>query len=149
MSGQVATTNESPSTFRTSVDCGLFPNTTTTKTTYGLYVMLQIVPSPKRCIAFTCIFRSLCVVAPLLVAPLKTSADSPMVSNDSPRDVVALHTCRVSVHSDDIDDVSWCCTRLQLTDSGPQYIYIVCGGGGGGVRGGGLCIIKVNSYGNG
>ena len=59
------------------------------------------------------------------MAPLNTSADSPTVSNDSLHDVVALQTCRVPVHSDDIDDVSWCCTRLQLTDSGPQYIYIV------------------------
>ena len=40
------------------------------------------------------------------MAPLNTSADSPMVSNDSLRDVVALHTCRVPVHSEDIDDVS-------------------------------------------
>ena len=60
-----------------------------------------------------------------MVAPLNTSADSQTVSNNPLRDVVALHTCRVPVHSDDIDDVSWCCTRLQLTDSGPQYIYIV------------------------
>ena len=59
------------------------------------------------------------------MVPLNTSAHSPTVSNDSLRDVVALHTCRVPVHSDDIDDVSWCCTRLQLTDSGLQYIYIV------------------------
>ena len=35
-----------------------------------------------------------------------TSADSPTVSNDSLRGVVALHTCRVQVRSDDIDDVS-------------------------------------------
>ena len=57
MSVQGATTNEILSTFRTSVDCGLFSTTATTKTTYGPYVMLQIVPSPKRCIAFTRIFR--------------------------------------------------------------------------------------------
>ena len=124
MSVQVVAFIELPSTFRTSVYCGLFSTTatTTTKTTYGPYVMLQIVPSPKRCIAFTRIFRSLCMV---LVAPLNMSADLPTVSNDCLRDVVALHTCRVPVHNDDIDDVSWCCTRLQLTDSGPQYIFIV------------------------
>ena len=38
VSGQGATTNEIPSTFRTRVDGGLF--STTTKTTYGPYVML-------------------------------------------------------------------------------------------------------------
>ena len=59
------------------------------------------------------------------MAPLNTSADSPTVSNHSLRDVVALHTCRVPVRYDDIDDVSWWCMRLQLTDSGPQYVYIV------------------------
>ena len=64
-------------------------------------------------------------MAPLLVAPLNTSAHSPTVSKDSLHDVAALHTCRVPVYSDDIYDVSWCCTRLQLKDSGPQYIYIV------------------------
>ena len=63
-------------------------------------------------------------MAPLLVAPLNTSAVSPTVLNDSLRDVVALHTCRVPVRSDDIDDISWWCTRLQLKDSGPPYIYI-------------------------
>ena len=59
------------------------------------------------------------------MAPLNTSADSPTVSNGSLPDVVALHTFRVQVRSDDIDGVSWRCTRLQLTDSGPQYVYKV------------------------
>ena len=61
-------------------------------------------------------------MTPLLVAPLNTSANSPTVSNDSLRDVVALHTCRVPVRSDDIDVVSWCSGRL----------YSACGGGVGG-----------------
>ena len=40
------------------------------------------------------------------MVPLNTSADSPTMLNDSLRDVVALHTCRVPVRSDDIDAVS-------------------------------------------
>ena len=37
------------------------------------------------------------------------NARSQTVSNDSLRDVVALHTYRVRVRSGDIDDVSCCC----------------------------------------
>ena len=61
------------STFRTCVHCGLFSitatatataiATATAKTTYGPNMTLQIVPSLKRCIAFTRIFRSFCLVA--------------------------------------------------------------------------------------
>ena len=45
---------------------------------------------------------------------------------------VAVHTCRVQVHSDDIDGVSWCCRRrLQLTDNDPSvHLYSACWGGG-------------------
>ena len=56
--------------FRTCAHCGLFSITSTAtaaaataKTTYGPHMLLQIVPSLKRCIAFTRIFRSLCLVA--------------------------------------------------------------------------------------
>ena len=38
MSGQVVASIELLSAFRTSVDCGLFSTTATTKTTYGPYV---------------------------------------------------------------------------------------------------------------
>ena len=65
-------------------------------------------------------------MAQLLMAPLNTSADTPSVSNDTLRDVVALNTCRVPVRSDDIYAVSWWCTRLQLTDIGPRHVYTVC-----------------------
>ena len=44
MSGQVVASIELLSTFRTSVHCGLF----STKTTYGPYVMLQIVATTYR-----------------------------------------------------------------------------------------------------
>ena len=72
VSGQVIASIELLSTFRTCVHCGLFSITSTAaaaaaaataKTTYGPHMLLQIVPYLKRCIAFTRIFRSLCLVA--------------------------------------------------------------------------------------
>ena len=54
-------------------------------------------------------------MAPLLLeAPLNTYADPTMASSDSSRDVVALHTYRMQVHSDGTDVVSWCCLYLQV-----------------------------------
>ena len=52
-----------------------------------------------------------------MVALPNTCVRSLPVSHDSLGGVLALHTCRAPVRSDDIDDVSWCSTCLQLRET--------------------------------
>ena len=54
-----------------------------------------------------------------MAAPPNTCVQSLPVSHDSLGGVLALHTCRAPVRSDDIGDVSCCSTCLQLRESGP------------------------------
>ena len=52
-----------------------------------------------------------------MVAPPHTCVRSLSVTHDSLRGVLALHTCRAPLRSDDIGDVSWCSTCLQLRET--------------------------------